>query len=124
MVSSGAYLAIILSFVGMLSLTVMNVARRTKEIGIRKVIGSSEREIVGSLMGETLLLVSISSLFAFGVSYFLMREWLSNFALKIHMHIGYFLLSGFLAFVILLLAVSWQSWRAATRNPVDALRYE
>jgi putative ABC transport system permease protein len=124
MVSSGAYLAIILSFVGMLSLTVMNVARRTKEIGIRKVIGSSEREIVSKLMGETLLLVSISSLFAFGVSYYLMREWLSNFVLKINLHIGYFLLSGFFAFAIVILAVSWQSWKAATRNPMEALRYE
>jgi putative ABC transport system permease protein len=124
MVSSGAYLAIILSFVGMLSLTVMNVARRTKEIGIRKVIGSSEREIVGKLMGETLILVSIASLFAFGVSYYLMSEWLSNFVLKINLHGGYFLLSGFFAFAIVLLAVSWLSWRAATRNPVEALRYE
>ena len=124
MVSSGAYLAIILSFVGMLSLTVMNVARRTKEIGIRKVIGSSEREIIGKLMGETLILVSIASLFAFGVSYYLMSEWLSNFVQKINLHIGYFLLSVFFAFAIVLLAVSWLSWKAATRNPVEALRYE
>lgn len=124
MVSSGAYLAIILSFVGMLSLTVMNVARRTKEIGIRKVIGSSEREIVNKLMGETLILVSIASLLAFGVSYYLMIKWLSSFVLKINLHMGYFLLSGFFAFAIVLLAVSWQSWKAATRNPVEALRYE
>lgn len=124
MISWGAYLAIILSFVGMLALTVMSVARRTKEIGIRKVVGSSEREIVRKLMGETLLLVGIASLIAFGVSYFLMREWLKNFVLKINLHIGYFLISGFLAFIIVLLAVSWHSWKAASRNPVEALRYE
>lgn len=124
MVSAGAYLAIILSFIGMLSLTVMNVARRTKEIGIRKVIGSTEREIVGKLMGETLVLVTIASLLAFVISYYLMREWLSNFVLKINLHFGYFLLSGLLAFVIVFLSVSWQSWKAATRNPVEALRYE
>jgi len=88
------------------------------------VVGSSEREIVGKLMGETLILVSIASLFAFGVSYYLMGEWLSNFVLKINLHVGYFLLSGFFAFAIVLLTVSWQSWRAATRNPVEALRYE
>jgi putative ABC transport system permease protein len=51
-------------------------------------------------------------------------HWLSHFALKISLHAGYFIFSGLLAFVIVLLAVSWQSWRAATRNPVDALRYE
>ncbi len=124
MVSAGAYLAIILCFVGMLSLTVMNVARRTKEIGIRKVIGSSETEIVGKLLGETLLLVAIASLFAFGVSYYLMSDWLNNFALRINLHPGYFLVSGLFALLIVLLSVSWQSWRAATRNPVEALRYE
>jgi putative ABC transport system permease protein len=124
MVSSGACLAIILSFVGILSLSLMNVDRRTKEIGIRKVAGSSEREIMVKLLSETLLLVTIASLFAFGVAYYLMRQWLNGFAVRIHLHPGYFLLSGLFAFVIVLLAVSWQSWRAATRNPVEALRYE
>jgi putative ABC transport system permease protein len=124
MVSWGTYLAILLSFVGILSLSVLNVERRTKEIGIRKVAGSSEAEIIGNLLGETILLISISSLFAFGVSYYLLLHWLSHFALKISLHAGYFIISGLFAFVIVLLAVSWQSWRAATRNPVEALRYE
>ena len=124
MVSSGAILAIILSFVGILSLSLMNVDRRTKEIGIRKVAGSSEKEVMWKLIRETLSLVTIASLFAFGAAYFLMREWLNGFAVRIHLHAGYFLLSGLFAFVIVLLAVSWQSWRAATRNPVEALRYE
>ncbi len=124
MVSSGAYLAIALSFIGMLSLTMMSVTRRTKEIGIRKVIGSSENDIIIKLMGETLLLVSAASLSALGVSYYLMSNWLNNFVIKINLHAGYFLLSMFSAYIIVLLAVSWQSWRAATRNPVEALRYE
>ncbi|MDD4646065.1 MAG: FtsX-like permease family protein, partial [Bacteroidales bacterium] len=124
MVSSGACLAIILSFVGILSLSLMNVARRTKEIGIRKVSGSSEKEVMGKLLGETLILVTIASLLAFVVAYFLMQKWLNGFAVRIHLSPGYFLLSGLFAFMIVLLAVSWQSWRAATRNPVDALRYE
>lgn len=124
MVSSGAYLAIVLSFVGLLALSIMNVARRTKEIGIRKVVGSSEAGIMGKLLGETMILVAIASVFAFGVSYLLMARWLSNYALKIHLGIGYFLLSGFFALLIAFLAISWQSWRAATRNPVEALRYE
>jgi putative ABC transport system permease protein len=124
MVSWGTYLAILLSFVGILSLSVLNVDRRTKEIGIRKVAGSSEAEIIANLLAETLLLITIASLFAFGVSYYLLLHWLSHFALKISLHAGYFIISGLLAFVIVLLAVSWQSWKAATRNPVEALRYE
>ena len=124
MVSWGTYLAILLSFVGILSLSVLNVERRTKEIGIRKIVGSSEGEIIRNLLGETILLITIASLFAFGVSYYLLLHWLSHFALKISMHAGYFIISGLLAFVIVLLAVSWQSWKAATMNPVKALRYE
>lgn len=124
MVSSGAYLAIVLSFVGILALSILNVSMRTKEIGIRKVVGSSEFEIMGKLLRETLQLVTIASIFAFGVSYYLMVEWLSHFAVKINLHIGYFLFSGFFAFLIVFLAVSWQSWKAATRNPVEALKYE
>ncbi|MCE1197820.1 MAG: FtsX-like permease family protein, partial [Marinilabiliales bacterium] len=124
MVSLGTYLAILLCFVGMVALTIMNVARRTKEIGIRKVIGSSEWEIVINLMGETVGLVAIASFFAFILAYWLMREWLNNFVLRIHLHVWYFLFSGLIAFSIVVLAVSWQSWKAATRNPVDALRYE
>lgn len=124
MVSSGAILAIILSFVGMISLTVLNVERRTKEIGIRKVVGCSELELVTKLMEETLVLVGIASLLAFAVSYYLLMSWLNNFAVRINMHIGYFLLSGLSALILALLSVSWLSWRAATKNPVEALRYE
>ncbi len=124
MVSSGALLAIVLSFVGMMALSILNVTRRTKEIGIRKVVGSSEADIMGKLLGEVLLLVSIASVFAFVVSYLLMGQWLSRFAIRVNVHLWYFLLSGVLTFVIAILAVGWQSWRAATRNPVDALRYE
>ena len=113
MVSSGAYLAIALSFVGMLALSVMNVARRTKEIGIRKVIGSSELEIIKKLLSETFWLVGIASLFAFGISHWLMHQWLSNFALKIDLNPGYYLLSGIFALCIVLLSVSWQSCRVS-----------
>ncbi|MBN1820081.1 MAG: ABC transporter permease [Prolixibacteraceae bacterium] len=124
MVSSGAVLAIILSFAGMLALSILNVTRRIKEIGIRKVVGSTEFEIMSKLLGETFLLVSIASLFAFGISYLLMTNWLNNFANKINIGVGYFLFSGLFAFFIAFLAVGWQSWRAATRNPAEALRNE
>lgn len=124
MVSSGAILAIILSFMGMIALSILNVTRRTKEIGIRKVIGSNETEIIKELLSETIKLVSVASLVAFVVSYFLMKGWLNNFATKVILNMGYFLISGISAFFIAFLAVGWHSWRAATRNPVDSLRYE
>ena len=124
MVSTGALVAIILSFIGLLSLSIMNVRRRTKEIGVRKVMGSNETSILIKLINEMLVLVGIASVFGFGLSYILMTKWLSNFAIKIPLHIGYFLLSGVFVLVLALAAVSWQSWRAATRNPVEALRYE
>lgn len=124
MVSSGAFLAIVLSFVGMMALSILNVTRRIKEIGIRKVVGGSEAGIMGNLLGETFLLVSVASVFAFVVSYLLMVNWLSNFATKVNIHMSYFLISGLFALIIALFAVGWQSWRAATRNPVEALRYE
>ncbi len=124
MISSGAFIAILLSFAGTFALSLLNVSRRTKEIGIRKVVGSSETGIIQKLLGDTLILVGIASVFAFGFSYFLMEKWLSNFATKISLSVGYFLLSGLFAFVIAFLAIGWQSWRAATRNPVEALRYE
>ena len=124
MISTGAYIAIILSFAGMLALSVLNVTRRIKEIGVRKVIGSTETEIMGKLLGETFILVGIASLFASMVSYLLLKNWLSNFAIKIDIHLSYFLFSGFLALAIAFFAVGWQSWRAANRNPVEALRYE
>lgn len=120
----GTLLAIALCFVGMFSLSILNVARKTKEIGIRKVVGSSEIEVMGKLLKETFILVSIASVFAFWFSYQIMTSWLSNFSIRIDLNIEYFLLGGFFAFAIVFIAIGWQSWRAAVRNPVEALRYE
>jgi putative ABC transport system permease protein len=124
MVSTGTILAILISFIGLMALSFMNVTRRTKEIGIRKVMGSTETKVMASLLLETFVLVLVAMLIAFVADYFVMHQWLSNFVNKIHLHVGYFLLSGFFALLIALLAVGWQSWKAATRNPVEALRYE
>jgi putative ABC transport system permease protein len=124
MISTGTFLAILISFIGLMALSFMNVTRRTKEIGIRKVMGSSEIQVMASLLLETFVLVLAAMLIAFVADYFVMYQWLSNFVNKINLHAGYFLLSGFVALLIALLAVGWQSWKAATRNPVEALRYE
>lgn len=124
LVSTGTFLAILISFVGLMALSLMHVSRRTKEIGIRKVTGSTVAEVMIRLLRQSVILVFISCVIAFGPGYLAMEQWLGNFSDKITLHAGYFLLSGLFALFFALLAVSWQSWKAATRNPVEALRYE
>jgi putative ABC transport system permease protein len=124
LLSSGSILAIMLSLIGLTALSVLNVNRRRKEIGIRKVIGSTEKEIVKSLLSETFILVLISMAIAFICSYSVLHAWLINFAKHINLSPLYFIISGAIAFILAFVSVSYQSWRAATRNPVEALKYE
>ncbi len=124
LVSSGAVMAIAISFIGLFALSVLNVNRRRKEIGIRKVIGSTETEAVRILLSETFVLVGIAIGISFIGSYFAMHRWLENFVSRITLSPFYFIVSAVFALMIAFLAVGWQSWRAATRNPVESLRYE
>jgi putative ABC transport system permease protein len=124
LVTTGAGLAIVISFIGLMALSVMNVNRRRKEIGIRKVIGSTETQVVHELLKETFILVLIAIAIAFVGSYFTMQQWLQHFVNRVSISPVYFLLSAAFALFIAFMAVGWQSWRAATRNPVEALRYE
>lgn len=124
LVTTGAGLAIIISFIGLMALSVLNVNRRRKEIGIRKVIGSTETQVVRELLKETFILVLIAIAIAFVGSYFTMQQWLQHFINRISISPMYFLVSAVFALLIAFMAVGWQSWRAATRNPVEALRYE
>ncbi|WP_346857290.1 FtsX-like permease family protein [uncultured Draconibacterium sp.] len=124
LVTTGAGLAIIISFIGLMALSVLNVNRRRKEIGIRKVIGSTETQVVRELLKETFILVLIAIVLAFIGSYFTMHQWLQHFVNRVSISPIYFLISAAFALLIAFMAVSWQSWRAATRNPVEALRYE
>lgn len=121
---SGTLLAIFLSFAGMFSLSVFNVEKRTKEIGIRKVMGSSSREVMIFLLGDMLKWVLWSMIPAFIASYLLMSDWLMGFAVRIDLSFYYFIISGFMALLIAFIAISVQSYTAARRNPVDSLRYE
>ena len=124
LVSTGAVLAIVISFIGLMALSVINVNRRKKEIGIRKVMGSSEAEVIKTLLRETLVLVLISIGIAFIFNYITMQQWLTNFANRISLSPVYFIISALFALVIAFLAVGGQSWRAATQNPVNAIRDE
>jgi putative ABC transport system permease protein len=98
--------------------------RRVKEIGIRKVNGAKSYEILLMLNKEFIKWVSIAFVIAIPVAWYVMHTWLQGFAYKTVLSWWIFALAGVMAFGIALLTVSWQSWRAATRNPVEALRYE
>jgi len=97
---------------------------RTKEIGIRKVNGARISEVLVLLNKDFVKWIGIAFLIATPVSYYAMSKWLENFAYKTTLSWWIFALAGLLALGIALLTVSWQSWRAARRNPVEALRYE
>jgi putative ABC transport system permease protein len=98
--------------------------KRTKEIGIRKINGTKVSEILTFLNKDFIKWVAIAFLIATPIAWYAMHKWLENFAYKTELSWWIFALAGMLALGIALLTVSWQSWRAATRNPVEALRYE
>jgi putative ABC transport system permease protein len=97
---------------------------RVKEIGIRKINGAKVSEILVLLNHDFMKSVTIAFFIATPIAWYAMHKWLENFAYKTSLSWWIFALAGLLALGITLLTVSWQSWRAATRNPVEALRYE
>jgi len=119
-----AAITIFLCVLGILGLSLSMNERRTKEIGLRKVNGAKVAEVIILLNKDFVKWISVAFLIAAPVSWFIMHKWLENFADKTGLSWWIFILSGILALVIALLTVSLQSWRAATRNPVEALRYE
>ena len=119
-----AVLAIVISVLGVLGMAIFSVDRRTKEIGIRRVAGAQSSEILILLNREFIKWVVVAFILAAPVAWFAMNKWLQNFTYKTELSWWIFALAGILAFGIALLTVNWQSWKAATRNPVEALRYE
>ena len=119
-----SYLAIIISCLGLIGLSSFMTERRTKEIGIRKINGARPIEIFSLLSGEYVKWVMISIIIACPVAWYVMHIWLQNFAYHIDINWLVFVLAGVSALLFALLTVSWQSFRAAGKNPVEALRYE
>jgi ABC-type antimicrobial peptide transport system permease subunit len=119
-----SFLSIVIACLGLFGLVSISAEQRTKEIGIRKVSGSSISNVAFILSKDFLILVIISNVIAWPVAYYSMNKWLQDFAYRIDISWWVFALAGLLALGTALLTVSWQSWRAATRNPVEALRYE
>ena len=116
--------SILLALTGLLGLIIFILRDRIKEIGIRKINGASVIEIIRMLNKNVLVWVSIAFLIATPIAYYAMQKWLENFAYKTTLSWWIFALAGLLALGIAQLAVSWLSWKAATKNPVEALRYE
>ena len=119
-----ALLAIIISSLGLFGLAYFITEQRTKEIGIRKVLGASDASIVGMLSREFAKWAVLANVLAWPAAYLIMRKWLQNFAYRIDIRIGIFVLAGALALIIALISVGCQSVRAATSHPADTLRYE
>ena len=115
---------ILIACLGLFGLASLSVSQRTKEIGIRKVLGASVSEITALLSREFVLLLSIANIIAWPVAYWAMGQWLNGFAYRIDPGIKTYLLCSLLAVVIALCTISLQAIRAARSNPVDALRYE
>ncbi len=119
-----ALLAIFIASLGIFTLSKITAENRIKEIGVRKVNGAKISEILLMLNKDFVKWVVIAFITAIPIAYIAMHKWLENFAYKTTLSWWIFILAGVFAMVIALFTVSWQSWKAATRNPVEALRYE
>jgi putative ABC transport system permease protein len=119
-----ALLAIFISCLGIFGLSGFSVEQRTKEIGIRKILGSSVSGITIMLSKEFSRWVLLANIFAWPIAFYGMHKWLENFAYRTGIHIVLFLLAGGLSLVIAALPVGFHALKAAKSNPVDALRYE
>jgi putative ABC transport system permease protein len=117
-------LAIFVASLGMFGLAAFTAEKKSKEIGIRKVLGATVPQILNMLTREFMILVGISNLIAWPIGYYLMSRWLQGFAYRVSFGLGIFILSGFITVLFSVLAISIQALKAATSDPVKALRYE
>jgi len=119
-----SFLAIIIASLGLLGLAAFIAEQRTKEIGIRKVLGATESRIILLLSKQYTKWVILSNLFAWPIAYYFMHKWLQRFAFQPGLSVWSFLLASLVVFVAALLTVGFQTVKAARSNPVDLLRYE
>jgi putative ABC transport system permease protein len=117
-------IALFICSMGLFGLALIVTQQRTKEIGVRKVNGAKVSEILNMLNKDFIKWIAVSFVVATPIAWFAMNKWLENFAYKTTLSWWVFALAGALALGIALLTVSFQSWKAASQNPVEALRYE
>jgi len=118
------FLSIFISCLGLIGLSSLMTIQRTKEIGVRKVLGASINSLLVLLSKEFLKWIIVANLIAWPVAYYLMNKWLQDFAYRINISWWSFAVSGGIALVIALATISFQAVKAATANPVESLRYE
>ena len=117
-------LAIIISSMGLFGLASYTAQQRTKEIGVRKVLGASVPQVMKMLTTDFIKLVLLANVFAWPITYIFAKDWLSNFSYQIDMPILPYVFATFLALIIALITVSFQAYQAAVSDPVEALKYE
>jgi len=124
MIGSGSIIAIILSCIGLFAVSLLVVAQRRKEIGVRKIVGASISAITVLLTKDFLKLVTVAFLIATPISWWMMSKWLEDYAYRINLNIWMFLSAGGIAMLIAIITISWKTIKAATSNPVSSLRTE
>lgn len=124
LITSGSLIAIVLSCIGLFAMSILIVAQKKKEIGIRKVIGASVFSVSYLLTKEFLKLVLVAFLIASPIAWWLMKEWLQNYAYRIDLSAWFFVVSGLLSVFIALITISTRTIKAAISNPVKSLRSE
>jgi putative ABC transport system permease protein len=117
-------LAIVISCLGLLGLASYTAELRTKEIGIRKVLGASVLNIVRKLTNEFIILVVVANIIAWPIAYYALNRWLEDFAYRINLSWHIFALSGVLALTVAATTIIFQACKAALANPVESLRHE
>jgi putative ABC transport system permease protein len=122
MLTISTVIALVISCLGLYGLSVYVAERKTKEIGIRKVVGASVGTIIGMLSKEYIKLIILSFVISAPIGYYFMDRWLQSFAYRIEPGFAVFLISGCISFAIAWLTISFESFRAANRNPVETLR--
>jgi putative ABC transport system permease protein len=124
LINSFTIIAIIISCLGLFALATFSAEQRTKEIGVRKVLGATVTSIVGLISKDFLKLVGIAVVIASPIAWFAMNNWLENFAYRINISWTVFVITSLIAFSIALFTISFQAIKAAIANPVKSLRTE
>ncbi len=117
-------LAILIACLGLFGLASFTVEQRTKEIGIRKVVGATEGTVVRLISKEFLILISVAIIIAFPLTFYFMRDWLQQFVYRTNLGLFVFILAGLITIAITFITISFQAWKAANTNPAESLRIE
>jgi ABC-type antimicrobial peptide transport system permease subunit len=117
-----AVVEIILSCLSLLGLIIFNAEKRTREIGIRKALGSSIRELNALLLKDFMAWIMVANALAWPIAWYAMKQWLQNFAYRVHFSPLHFLLAGFIIFVAAMLTVIYKTIKTASADPVESLK--